>query len=441
MPLSMGCRRLPFDFSDLDFPPRKRARLCPARRTPVHPASQVDYALHTTAIVDLISLDITPAVKEYIVDVACDAVDLAIDDPASCNHSGALWARPDKHFFSAFASNVIDNSGVAMPVLLVALVYLRRARGQLRIDLDEWAYHRVFLGALIAAAKYTNDTSPKAAHWSAYTGTFGRRDISLIEREFLGVLDFHLGITEDDILAHYDALLAPPAYAPDVCAADMFALSAPSSRAGSPLPELEPSSAWSPDSEFPSPITPPSWAPHSSAPAWVPSDVAEEHGKGRASGLRSRAEPVFRSEPAFHEATRGLRATMPLRLPQPKARHAQLLCGEASRPYSEARAPYGQGRQPRDFDRLPRPDARHLFAEARGPSLSVEALYPRPDMRFLRTDAPLLDTKFNSHVADHRPHVRSYSNIDHVILDDDPHHIPVILHGRTRSQISFLDCL
>ncbi|KAL1744416.1 hypothetical protein HDZ31DRAFT_38657 [Schizophyllum fasciatum] len=440
MPRSMGCRSLPFDFSDLDFPPRKRARLCPSRRAPVDPTSQVERGLHTTAIMNLLSLDISPAVKEYIVDIACDAVDQAIDDPASCNHFGMLWTRPDKHFFAAFASNVIDNSGVAMPVLLVALVYLRRARGQLRIDLDEWAYHRVFLGALIAAAKYTNDTSPKAAHWSAYTGTFGRRDISFIEREFLGVLDFHLGITEDDILAHYDALLAPPAYAPDAAVADAFTSSAPSSCAGSPLPELEPSSAWSPDSEFPSPITPPSCAPHSSSPVWVPSNVGEEHGKWR--HVRPRAEPAYRSDAAFHEAARSLRATMPLRLPQPKVRvprvDAQLLCSEASRPYSGARPPYGQGHLPRHFDWIPRPC--HPSTDAR--TSSAEELYSRHDTRFLRADAPLLDAKLTSRAANPGYHGHAHKvNNTHVLLNDEHRHIPLILHGRTRSQISFLDCI
>jgi len=45
------------------------------------------------------------------------------------------------------------------------------------------------------------------------TGVFGKRDIGRIEREFLDVLDFELSITENDIMAHHDAimsLVAPP---------------------------------------------------------------------------------------------------------------------------------------------------------------------------------------------------------------------------------------
>lgn len=34
-----------------------------------------------------------------------------------------------------------------------------------------------------------------------HTGVFGKRDIGLVEREFLAVLDFQLGVTEADVLA------------------------------------------------------------------------------------------------------------------------------------------------------------------------------------------------------------------------------------------------
>jgi hypothetical protein len=37
---------------------------------------------------------------------------------------------------------------------------------------------------------------------------FGKRDIGRIEREFLDVLDFELSISERDILAHYEPIMA-----------------------------------------------------------------------------------------------------------------------------------------------------------------------------------------------------------------------------------------
>lgn len=40
------------------------------------------------------------------------------------------------------------------------------------------------------------------------TGLFNKRDIGRIEREFLDVLDFELRITEADILAHHEPVMA-----------------------------------------------------------------------------------------------------------------------------------------------------------------------------------------------------------------------------------------
>ena len=56
------------------------------------------------------------------------------------------------------------------------------------------------MGALIAAAKYLNDASLKNAHWALCSGVFGRRDVQRIEREFLDVLDFELGVREHDLV-------------------------------------------------------------------------------------------------------------------------------------------------------------------------------------------------------------------------------------------------
>lgn len=41
------------------------------------------------------------------------------------------------------------------------------------------------------------------------TGTFGKGDVGRIEREFLDVLDYELGISESDILDHHDSLIVP----------------------------------------------------------------------------------------------------------------------------------------------------------------------------------------------------------------------------------------
>ena len=95
-----------------------------------------------------------------------------------------------------------------MPAILVTLVYIHRSKPHLSIETEEWALHRVFLGALILASKYTNDSTLKNSQWAIATGLFGKRDIGRVEREFLDVLDWELAVSESDILDLHGSLLA-----------------------------------------------------------------------------------------------------------------------------------------------------------------------------------------------------------------------------------------
>ena len=55
--------------------------------------------------------------------------------------------------FPTWYTNVLTKAEVRVPVLLVALVYIDRAKPHLQIALEQWACERVFLGALILANK------------------------------------------------------------------------------------------------------------------------------------------------------------------------------------------------------------------------------------------------------------------------------------------------
>lgn len=133
--------------------------------------------------------------------------------------------------FMVFAKNVVVRSAATMPVLLGALVYIHRARPYLCIKTKEWAFERVFLGAIMLASKvrvytnhyvinqdsdsssflpyqYLNDITITNGYWALYTGIFGRRDVGVIEREMLQVLGYELRILENDILDHLDDLSA-----------------------------------------------------------------------------------------------------------------------------------------------------------------------------------------------------------------------------------------
>jgi hypothetical protein len=121
---------------------------------------------------------------------------------------GRATASPFLPKFATFVSTVLSRAEVTLPTLLVSLVYIHRARPHLSIALEEWALERVFLGALICASKYTNDSTLKNVHWALCTGVFGKRDVGRIEREFLDVLDWELGVREADLLAHHEGLVA-----------------------------------------------------------------------------------------------------------------------------------------------------------------------------------------------------------------------------------------
>lgn len=99
-------------------------------------------------------------------------------------------------------------------------------------------------------------------HWAVCTGVFGKRDIGRIEREFLDVLDFELSITENDIMAHHDAIVS------------LVHLPRPHSHYVAPVPELDyTSSSPASTSTSLSPRTP---------PTFVESAVTHHHKSGKA---------------------------------------------------------------------------------------------------------------------------------------------------------------
>ncbi|KAJ7685774.1 hypothetical protein DFH06DRAFT_1075399 [Mycena polygramma] len=185
------------------------------RSSPVHAASLVDPATHAPALMQLIDIKLDKHVLDYVVDAVAETVDFAMGrthGPATAHVSrGRSTHSPYLTKFSTFVSTVLTRAEVTPATMLVALVYIARARPHLSIALEEWALERVFLGATIVASKYTNDSTLKNVHWALCTGVFGKRDVGRIEREFLDVLDWQLGVDEADVLAHHEGLMAAAA--------------------------------------------------------------------------------------------------------------------------------------------------------------------------------------------------------------------------------------
>lgn len=82
-----------------------------------------------------------------------DVVDYAMGRfPTSAR--GCSRKRNSSHIeFTKFVTIVLTRAEVTIPVVLVALVYVDRAKPHLDITLEDWAYERVFLGAVMLASK------------------------------------------------------------------------------------------------------------------------------------------------------------------------------------------------------------------------------------------------------------------------------------------------
>jgi PHO85 cyclin-1 len=91
---------------------------------------------------------------------------------------------------------------------MTTLVYLERFRCCIYSDAKgkNYTFYRVFLAALVTAAKYLNDRSPKNKDWATYTEAKGQEEfwislttVNLIEREFLVLLKFNLRVTAEEL--------------------------------------------------------------------------------------------------------------------------------------------------------------------------------------------------------------------------------------------------
>ncbi len=136
----------------------------------IHPASLVDSATHSPALLELVDLKISKPVigmyplfffsaatytfPDYLVDSVAETVDFAMGRPSpSFTRGRPASRRPELAKFTSFATTVLSRAEVTMPVVLASLVYIDRAKPHLHIALEEWALERVFLGALITASK------------------------------------------------------------------------------------------------------------------------------------------------------------------------------------------------------------------------------------------------------------------------------------------------
>ncbi|KAK7021000.1 cyclin N-terminal domain-containing protein [Favolaschia claudopus] len=173
----------------------------PMSSSPTHPASLKDPASHSPELIQLVDMQIS----QSVIGVSLSLSFHRIHTDFICLEYLTTSVIETVNY--ALSPTVLSRAEVTSATVLVSLAYISRARRHLSIALEEWALERVFLGAVIVASKYTQDSTLRSVQWAMVTGIFGKGDIGRIEREFLDVLDWELSVTEADLLAHHEMLM------------------------------------------------------------------------------------------------------------------------------------------------------------------------------------------------------------------------------------------
>jgi G1/S-specific cyclin PLC1 len=167
------------------------------------------------AIHYFIQLPITP---ELIFYVAHEVTQVVPEKLCPLSYRSPRKSEPAIPSVLTFVGSVIKKSGVQMSTLVTSLVYLNRVRLCLSPATTgkPTSAHRLFLAALILAAKSINDISPKNKHWARYSLIkdyhddgfgFSLAEVNLMEYQLLSLLDWNIRVSLDDLYCELQPVL------------------------------------------------------------------------------------------------------------------------------------------------------------------------------------------------------------------------------------------
>lgn len=111
-----------------------------------------------------------------------------------------------------FITKLVRYTNVYTGTLMATLVYLDKLKTKLPKNAHglPCTRHRILLSCLILSSKFHNDSSPKNIHWAKYTdGLFNVKDINLMERQLLFLLNWDLKVSNEEMIAHLAKFLNP----------------------------------------------------------------------------------------------------------------------------------------------------------------------------------------------------------------------------------------
>nr|GAT57052.1 predicted protein [Mycena chlorophos] len=172
----------------------------------IHPASLVDPASHSPALLELVDTELSEPIIYHFLDEVYKTADRARHSRGGFFESTAYYS-----LFAKLGETALSCAEVSTATVLVALVYLDRIRSRLVIypEEEDGSLERLLLGALVVADKSTNDADTALGnhHWAGAGPILTAGQIGEFERYLLRLLDWKLDVSEEDLLKHHQKVM------------------------------------------------------------------------------------------------------------------------------------------------------------------------------------------------------------------------------------------